>query len=237
MKLNHSHPIDISFNSSSLSCTVQKKNMKILFILLSTLILFSLIPLSFSDATFEIRSDIEVAIRLSLRPSPISIIMKNYRNADQFFKNFKNIITNLRPQMLTPPARDNIDTLEAITKINYQQSAKFFNNDYMTIWYNKMRRFLEANYVFTNMYEINDKFLQTMTSKKAPRCWNRFRENVKNVTQYYVVTAVYKKVEDFLFNKFSGYKNESLTFLEGSKKIGPGNSASFFVRINLFQGL
>lgn len=155
--------------------------------------------------------------------------MKNHRNADQFFKQFKDLINNLKSQMLTPPAREGINTLEAVTKINYQQSALFFSNDYMTVWYNKMRRFLESNYVFTTMYEINDKFLQTMTSKKAPRCWNRFRENVKNVTQYHVVTAVYKKVEDFLFNKFSSYKNESLAFLEGSKRIGPGNSASFFV--------
>lgn len=203
--------------------------MKILFVLLSTLILFNIIPLSISDATFEIRSDIEVAIRLSLRPSPVNIIMKNFRNADQFFKHFKDLINSLKPQMLTPPAREGINTLEAVTKINYQQSALFFSNDYMTVWYNKMRRFLEANYVFTTMYGINDKFLETMTSKKAPRCWNRFRENVKNVTQYYVVTAVYRKVEDFLFNKFSGFKNESLAFLESSKKIGPGNSASFFV--------
>ena len=155
--------------------------------------------------------------------------MKNFRNADQFFKHFKDIINQLKPQMLTPPARESINSLEAITKINYQQSALFFSNDYMTVWYNKMRRFLETSYVFTTMYGINDKFLQTMTSKKAPRCWNRFRENVKNVTQYYVVTVVYRKVEDFLFNKFSGYKNESLAFAESSKKIGPGNSASYFV--------
>lgn len=206
--------------------------MKILFALLSTLILFNIIPLSLSDATFEIRSDIEVATRLSLRPSPINIIMKNHRNADEFFKNFKALITALKPQMLTPPAREGLNALEEITKLNYQQSARFFSNDYMTIWYNRMRRYLEANYVFTTMYEINDKFLTTMTSKKAPRCWNRFRENVKNVTQYHVVTAVYRKVEDFLFNKFSAYKNESTAFVTSSKKIGPGNSASYFVRVN-----
>lgn len=205
--------------------------MRLLNCYLSIIILLNLSKLSFSDVTFEIRSDIEVVLRLSLRPSPIRIIRRTGKSADMYCKNFKEIIRYLSPKEMTALARTSLQNLDAQTAMICRESQRFFNNDYMTVWYNKLRRITETNYVFTDMYAIIDKFLATMNSKKAPRCWNRFRDSVKNITQYYVVTVAYNNLEKFMFNKFMGYGNESKAFNDNLKKIGAGSSATFFVSI------
>lgn len=197
---------------------------------ISVLVLISQIKLSSNDATFEIRFDMETIQRVSLRPRPVHIISKTRACAQRYCRNFRDIFNACRSQsLLTIQARNLIAQLENLTNQVCRASIMFFNNNYMTVWYNRLRRYIEINYIQKDNLVIIDKFLETMKTKKAPKCWNKARKRIQNIIQFKIVTVSYDRIEAVLLETYLSYQNESQVYRDNV--LSNTGSCSRFVSI------